>query len=93
MPERLGMEVVLLWLDDLDDLVFSAALAFERLRSAFLKVGLAASYGVAGAELSAVVAEWAPALAVVAAASVAAWLIGAASLAYYRYTSTSVGAA
>jgi hypothetical protein len=87
------MEVVLLWLDDLDDLVFSVALAFERLRSAFLKVGLLAAYGVAGAELSAVVAQWAPALAVVAAASVGAWLIGAASHALYYRRAPSAGAA
>lgn len=78
------MEVVLLWLDDLDDLVFSAALVFERLRGALLKVGLTASYGIVGAELSIVATEWAPTLAVVAAASVAAWFIGATSHALYQ---------
>jgi hypothetical protein len=88
------MEVVLLWLDDLDDLVFGAALAFERLRRGLLQVGLAASYGVAGVELSAVATQWAPALAVVAGASVSAWLLGAAAHAfYYRDTGASVTAA
>ncbi|HEY9181697.1 MAG TPA: hypothetical protein VIQ99_00770 [Gammaproteobacteria bacterium] len=88
------MEVVLLWLDDLDDLVFSAALVFERLRGVLLKVGLAASYGIVGAELSIVTTHWAPTLAVVAAASVSAWLIGTTSHAlYHRHNKASVTAA
>ena len=81
------MEVVLLWLDDLDDLLFSAALVWERLRTAVLRVGLVASGGVAAAELSAFATQWAPALAVVAAVSVSAWLLGAACHAFhYRDT-------
>jgi len=88
------MEVMLLWLDDLDDLVFGAALAFERLRAGLLQVGLAAAYGVAGVELSAVATQWAPALAVVAAGSVSAWLLGAAAHAFYhRDSGASVTAA
>ena len=83
------MEVILLWLDDLDDLLFSVALVWERLRRALLQVGLAASFGVAGSELSAIATQWAPALAVVAAASVSAWLVGAAFYAlFYRETSS-----
>ena len=77
------MEVVLLWLDDLDDLVFSAVLVFERLRSALLKLGLAASYGIVAAELSIVATQWAPTLAVIAATCVAAWFVGATSHALY----------
>lgn len=85
------MEVVLLWLDDLDDLVFSAVLVFERLRGALLKVGLAASYGIVGAELSIVATQWAPTLAIVAAMSVTAWFIGATSHALYdRHNKASV---
>jgi len=81
------MEVILLWLDDLDDLLFSVALVWERLRRALLQVGLAASFGVAGSELSAIATQWAPALAVVAAASVSVWLVGAAFHAlFYRET-------
>jgi len=88
------MEVVLLWLDDLDDLVFSAALAFERLRGVLLKVGLAASYGVVAAELSIVAMQWAPTMAAIAATSVGAWLIGAMSHAlYHRHNKASVTAA
>jgi hypothetical protein len=87
------MEVVLLWLDDLDDLVFSVALVWERLRRILLQVGLAASWGVAGAELSASATQWAPALAVVAGASVSAWLLGAALHAFhYRETTGRVSA-
>ena len=81
------MEVVLLWLDDLDDLLFSAALVWEGLRIAVLRVGLTASFGVVGAELSAFATQWAPAFAVVAAASVSAWVLGAALHAFhYRET-------
>jgi hypothetical protein len=88
------MEVVLLWLDDLDDLVFSAALAFERLRGLLLKIGLLASYGIVGAELSAVATQLAPTLAVVAAACVVAWLIGTTShVLYHRHNRAAVTAA
>ena len=48
------MEVVLLWLDDLDDALFSAALAWERLRRVVLQIGLAAAFALAGSELSAI---------------------------------------
>lgn len=80
------MEVVLLWLDDLDDLLFSAALVWERLRRRILQVGLAAALGLAGAELSATATEWAAALSSVAATSVAAWCAGAVLRAYYYRT-------
>ena len=71
------MEVVLLWLDDLDDALFSAALAWERLRRGVLKVGLASAVLLAAAELSAVATAWSPAFSGVAAVSVIAWLVGA----------------
>jgi len=69
---------VLLWLDDLDDLVFCAALASDRLRRGLLKFGLTAACALACSELSATVAILAPAFTAVAVASVAAWLLGAA---------------
>jgi hypothetical protein len=88
------MEVVLLWLDDLDDWLFSVALVWERLRRAILKVGLASAFALAGAELSAVATDWSPALAYVSAASVGAWLAGAALRAfYYRELGRSLTAA
>jgi uncharacterized membrane protein len=88
------MEVVLLWLDDLDDVLFSAALISERLRRIVLQVGLAASFALAGSELSAIATEWWSAFSTVAAASVCAWLLGAVLRAYYyRHANDSLTAA
>jgi CHASE2 domain-containing sensor protein len=88
------MEVVLLWLDDLDDVVFSVALTWERLRRVVLQVGLASSFALAASELSAVAAQWASIFSSVAAASVGAWLLGAALRAfYYRETGRLLPAA
>jgi len=70
------MEVVLLWLDDIDDAVFCVALAWERVRRAVLQVGLASAIFLAAAELSAIATAWTPAFTSVAAASVVAWLVG-----------------
>jgi hypothetical protein len=79
------VEVVLLWLDDLDDLVFSTALKWEQLRRGVLGVGLVAALAVAVCELSLMATELTPALSAVAAASVAAWFLGAAlRVVYYR---------
>ncbi len=88
------MEVVLLWLDDLDDVLFSVALAWERLRRAVLQIGLASSFALAASELSAITTQWAAAFSYVAAASVAAWVLGAALRAlYYRESSRFLRAA
>jgi len=74
------MEVVLLWLDELDDWLFAGALLWERLRTGALKVGLTAAVGLAGCELFAagIRAGWVPALAAVALASVGLWFVAAA---------------
>jgi hypothetical protein len=77
------MEVVLLWLDELDDALFSVALVWERLRRGVLGIGLASSLALAAAELSTIGAEWAPAFSYVAATSVAAWFAGAVLQAFY----------
>lgn len=88
------MEVVLLWLDDLDDVLFSMALVWERLRRIVLKIGLASSLALAGSELSAVALQWWPAFSGIAAASVGAWLLGALLRAfYYRDTDDALSAA
>jgi hypothetical protein len=71
------MEIVLLWLDDLDDLVFSGALAWERLRRVCLQFGLTASLGLAACQLFANAAAWTPPLAGVAVSSVSVWAAGA----------------
>jgi hypothetical protein len=79
------MEVVLLWLDDLDDALFCVALAWERLRRAVLQVGLASALVFAATELAAIATAWTPALWYVAASSVVAWLAGTLVRAlYYR---------
>jgi hypothetical protein len=79
------VEVVLLWLDDLDDLVFTVALTWELIRRLLLQIGLAAAVGLATCELSVTAIGWVPALAAIAAASVAAWLGGSLlRAAYYR---------
>lgn len=77
------MEVVLLWLDDLDDALFSVALAWERLRRVVLEIGLVSAFALAASELSAIATHWSPAFTYVAAASVAAWIAGAVLRAFY----------
>ena len=71
------MEVVLLWLDDLDDLVFVLAAVWTRLRRSCLQVGLSAAFLLAACELSMTAAVWSPALAGIAGSSVALWSAGA----------------
>lgn len=78
------MEVVLLWLDDIDDLLFSAALAWERLRRACLQAGLLAAVSFAVCELLAKALSWAPLFAAVAMASVGLWLVSLAMAAAAR---------
>ena len=68
------MEVVLLWLDDLEDLLFMIPAVWERLRWRCLQLGLIAALSLAGIESSQILLHWAPTLAGVAAASVAIWL-------------------
>jgi hypothetical protein len=77
------MEVVLLWLDDLDDLLFSVALLWERLRRAILQVGLAAAFSLAASERLGVLEDLAALFVYLSAASVAAWSLGAALRVYY----------
>jgi hypothetical protein len=71
------MEVVLLWLDDLDDLVFVLVSLWARLRRFCLQVGLAAAFLLAACEVSMTAAVWSPALAGIAGSSVAVWTTGA----------------
>ena len=71
------MEIVLLWLDDLDDLAFVFVAIWARLRRFCLQVGLLAAFLLAGCELSMPAAVWSPALAGIASSSVAVWTAGA----------------
>lgn len=77
------MEVVLLWLDDLDDLLFSLALRWERVRRSVLQIGLGAAFALAASERFPALSELTPLLVSLSATSVAAWFIGAVFRAYY----------
>jgi membrane protein implicated in regulation of membrane protease activity len=72
-----------LWLDDLDDALFSTAHVWDRLRRIVLQIGLAAAFALAGSELATVATQWWLAFTGIAAASVAAWLLGATLRAVY----------
>jgi len=74
------MEVVLLWLDDLDDLVFATAFVRERLRRWLLRLGLLTALVMAGCELLEAALAWTPLLASVALACVVGWLASVALL-------------
>jgi hypothetical protein len=81
------MEVVLLWLDDLDDVTFVLISAWTRLRRACLQVGLLAAFVLVVCELSATAGSWSLALAAIAFASVAFWTSGALLVALARRVS------
>ena len=69
------MEVVLQWLDDLDDLVFGLALLWEPLRRRVLLIGLAAALLLGAAPIGPILRLSDAALAVTALGSVLLWLI------------------
>jgi hypothetical protein len=70
------MEIVLLWLDDLDDAVFTVVLAWERLRRRFLQLGAASAAALAPSAIAA--NDWVLPLASIAASSVTVAVLGAA---------------
>jgi len=63
------MEIVLQWLDELDDAVFVVVLAAERLRRRCVRVGAVAAAAVATCSAGAWL-EWIPVLGLIAAGSV-----------------------
>jgi hypothetical protein len=67
------VEVCLLWLDELDDVVFVLASLCHRLRRVYLLIGLLAALTLVGVELAVVAPRWASALAGIAGASVILW--------------------
>ena len=69
------MEIILLWLDDLDDLAFAVLCAVERLRWQCLEIGSAAACGLVVVNLADVLVSWVPALFWTALASVMFWSI------------------
>ena len=70
------MEIILQWLDDLEDIVFSLALTWERQRLRLLQAGLAASIVVLAIEIADVQTSLAPTLALAALGSVGIWFTG-----------------
>ena len=79
------MEVCLLWLDELDDVVFVFASLCHRLRRVYLLIGLVAALTLVGIELVHEAPRWSSALAGIAGASVLLWsLVALAFLAQRR---------
>jgi len=70
------MEIVLQWLDDLDDAVFAVVLAWERLRGRCVQAAAVSGAALAASALAA--ADWILPLAAVAALSVLVGLLGGA---------------
>lgn len=72
------MEVIVQWLDDLEDLIFALPLAWERLRVWCLQIGLVAALILGAIQLSRVLIAWAPTFAGTALLSVGIWATGLA---------------
>lgn len=69
------MEVLLLWIDELDDAVFVLASLSHRLRYRCLQIGLTSALMLVAVELVVVAPRWASAFASLAGASVALWCL------------------
>ncbi len=85
-----AVEIFLQWLDDIEDLMFSLLLTWERLRLRCLLIGLVAALILSVIRLVDVRAPLASTFAVAACASVAFWftgLIGAQILRLYHESS------
>jgi hypothetical protein len=67
------VEVCLLWLDELDDVVFVIASLCHRLRRVYLVIGLLAALTLVGVEPALEAPRWASTLAGIAGASVTLW--------------------
>jgi hypothetical protein len=86
------VEVCLLWLDELDDVVFVVASLCHRLRRLYLLIGLLAALTLVGFELAHQAPRLASALAGVACASVALWSLVALAFLAQRLKSWPVPA-
>lgn len=72
------MEIILQWLDDLDDVVFALVQAVDYLRWPCLQIGLAAACGLVVLQFADVLGGWAPALVCVALGGVLIWVVAIA---------------
>jgi len=86
------VEVCLLWLDELDDVVFVVASLCHRLRRLYLLIGLLAALTLFGFELAHEAPRLASALAGIASASVALWSLVALAFLAQRLKSWPVPA-
>ena len=84
------MEDFLLWLDDLDDVVFVLASVSYRLRQRCLQIGLMSALTLVAVDLVVEAPRWASALASVAGASVVLWSLVALAFVAQRLDARAV---
>ena len=70
------MEVILLWFDDLDDLVCAFAQIAERLRWPSLKIAFSAALFLVVVQVAALPEAWGPLLSSVSLAGLVFWALG-----------------
>lgn len=85
------MEVILLWLDDLDDLVCALAQVAERSRWPSLKIAFGATLALAAARFAALPEVWGSVLSSVSVGGLALWAIGSRVVARHAATIVAVG--
>ncbi len=78
------MEIIVQWLDDLEDFVCSLALTWERQRLRLLQAGLASALIVLAIELANILTPLAPTFASAALGSVGIWLAGSVVARFLR---------
>jgi len=84
------VEDFLLWLDDLDDVVFVLASVSYRLRQRCLQIGLMSALTLVAVDLVVEAPRWASALASVAGASVVLWSLVALAFVAQRLDARAV---
>ena len=72
------MEIVLQWLDDLEDLIFALPLVWERIRLPFLMLGLLAAIALHAEDRWEMAGWWVPLCSTTASAIIVGWLTGLA---------------
>ena len=85
------MEVILQWLDDLDDLVCAFAHVAERSRWPSLKLAFGAALSLAVARLAALPDGWGPLLSSVSVGGLMLWAIGSGVVARQAATIVAAG--
>ncbi len=85
------MEVILQWLDDLDDLACAFAQVAERSRWPSLKIAFGAALSLAAARFAALPDVWGPLLSSVSVGGLMLWAIGSWVVARHAATIVSAG--